>query len=324
MGDQHSDDPLHMAIKMIVINLILGVLFLYLGAEGLIRGGSALAVRLGIPVIVIGLTIVAFGTSAPELVVSVQAGLEGRGDIAIGNVIGSNIVNTSFILGFCAMLFPLSIHRRLLNTDTPLMILIASVLFGIFLVSPVFTRFIGILFLSGLVVYTVWSIANGMKTHIPASEPSPHQMNSWIIEVLFIIGGLVILLLGSHLFLLGAVTYAQLYGVSDRVIGLTIVAIGTSLPELAASLVAAFKNQGDIAIGNLVGSSIFNMLGIIGAAAAVSPIHVENINWIDFVYMIALFIGLWVMIRKGTHITRWEGAFLFFSYLVYLCYLLYF
>lgn len=309
---------------MIILHLILGIVFLYFGAEFLIRGGAGLALRLGLPVLVIGLIIMGYGTGAPELVVSTQASLSNKGDIALGNVIGSNIANTGLVLGFSSMLFPMPIHKRLLDTDTPFMILIAFGLFGIFVVSPVYTRLAGVMLLAGLIVYTVWSIDQGMKTHIPASQPSPHAMRHWTLEVGCVIAGLAILLLGGHLFLKGAVTMAKTFGLSDRVIGLTVVAIGTSLPELAASLVAAFKKQGDMAIGNVVGSNIFNMLGIVGIAAVINPIHVQNINWIDFSYMIALFIGLWLIIRQGTHVTRWEGALMFASYLAYMGYLVYF
>lgn len=307
---------------MIIVNLTLGILFLYLGAEMLIRGGAALALRLGLPVLVIGLIIMGYGTGAPELVVSTQASLAGKGDIALGNVIGSNIANTGLVLGFSSMLFPMPIHKRLLNTDTPFMILIALGLFSIFIVSSVYTRLAGIVLLAGLIVYTIWTIDQGMKTHIPASETPPHAFRHWTLEVLLVAGGLAILLLGGHFFLSGAVEMAQTFGLSDRVIGLTVVAIGTSLPEFAASLVAAFNRQGDMAIGNVVGSNIFNMLGIVGIAAVINPIQVQNINWIDFTYMITLFIGLWLIIRKGTHVTRWDGALMFTSYLIYLGYLL--
>lgn len=306
---------------MILAYLLSGTLLLYLGAEFLIRGGAALALRLGLPLLVIGLIIMGYGTGAPELVVSVQASLANEGDIALGNVIGSNIANTGLVLGFAAMVHPMPIHKRLLDTDTPFMILVALGLFGIFLISPVYTRIAGVIFLAGLAVYTIWSIDHGMKTHIPVSEPSPHAMKHWLQEVLCIVGGLALLLLGGKFFLTGAVTLAQLYGISDRVIGLTVVAIGTSLPELAASLVAAYKKQGDMAIGNVVGSNIFNMLGIVGFAAIINPIQVNSISWLDFFYMIALFIGLWLIIRKGDYITRREGALMFASYIAYMVYL---
>lgn len=306
---------------MILFYLLAGTFCLYLGAEFMIRGGAALALRLGLPMLVIGLIIMGYGTGAPELVVSAQASLANKGDIALGNVIGSNIANTGLVLGFSSMVHPMPIHKRLLNTDTPFMIMVAFGLFGIFLISPVYTRIAGVMLLCGLAVYTVWSIDHGMKTHIPASEPSPHAMKHWSQEILCVIGGLALLLLGGKLFLDGAVTLAKLYGVSNRVIGLTVVAIGTSLPELAASLVAAFKKQGDMAIGNVVGSNIFNMLGIIGFAAVINPIQVESISWLDFSYMIALFIGLWLIIRRGKFITRWEGALMFASYIAYIVYL---
>lgn len=309
---------------MIIIYLLSGTLFLYLGAESMIRGGAALALRLGLPMLVIGLIIIGYGTGAPELVVSAQASLANKGDIAIGNVIGSNIANTGLVLGFAAMIHPMPIHKRLRDADTPLMILIAIGLFAIFLISPVYPRIVGLILLAGLGVYTVWSIDQGLKTHIPASEPSPHAMKHWSLEVLSVAGGLALLLIGGKLFLNGAVTLAQQYGIQDRIIGLTVVAIGTSLPELAASLVAAIKKEGDMAVGNVVGSNIFNMLGIVGFAALIDPIHVKSISWVDFAYMIALFIGLWFVIRNGTTISRLEGALMFSSYIIYLCLLSYF
>jgi cation:H+ antiporter len=307
---------------MSIFLILAGTLLLYLGAEGIILGGGALALRLGLPSLVIGLVIIGYGTGAPELVVSVQASIEGRGDIAFGNVIGSNIANTGLILGFAAMMHPIRIHKRLLRFDTPFMIIAGIAIFSFYLATPIINRLIGAILLTGILFYTVWSISHGKKNHIPESELSLHPMRHWSLEIGAAVVGLILLILGGKLFLDGAIALAKTYHISDRVIGLTVVAVGTSLPELATSLVASFRNQGDMAIGNVVGSNIFNTLAIVGVAAMISPIEVQSIQWTDIAYMIVLFIALWLIIKEGTHIARWEGALMFGSYFVYMGYLL--
>lgn len=288
----------------------------------MIMGGAALALRLGLPIIIIGLLIMGYGTGTPELVVSIQAGLAGKGDIVLGNVIGSNIANTGLILGLVAMLQPITINKRLVLSDGPVMGAAALALCGFFIFGKRITAIDGTLLLIALIVYTVWSIYNGKKTHKPEDEPHPHKMRSIWFEIFFVIGGLFLLILGGSLFLKGAIGIAKVYEISDRIIGLTVIALGTSLPELATSLVAVYKKHGDMAIGNVIGSNIFNILAIIGITALIEPMSVENIHWVDYTYMGVLMFGLWLIISKGTKISRWEGSLLFGSYVVYMCYLI--
>jgi cation:H+ antiporter len=302
--------------------ILAGTLLLYLGAEGLILGGGALALRFGLPTLVIGLVIIGFGTSAPEMVVSVQASVAGKGDISLGNVIGSNIANTGLILGLAAILQPIKIHKRLFQFDTPIMILTGALIFGIYLATPIIGRVFGGVLFGGILLYTAWSIYHGKKHHVLENELSLHPMRHWSIEIGAAVMGLILLVLGGKLFLDGAIELAKIYDISDRVIGLTIVAVGTSLPELATTLVATFRKQGDMAIGNVVGSNIFNSLGIVGIAALISPIEIEAIQWTDIAYMISLYVGLWLIIKEGTHIARWEGGLMLGSYFVYVGYLL--
>lgn len=307
---------------MMILFIIVGLICLYLGAELMIMGGAALALRLGLPIIIIGLLIMGYGTGTPELVVSIQAGLAGKGDIVLGNVIGSNIANTGLILGLVAMLQPITINKRLVLSDGPVMGAAALALCGFFIFGKRITAIDGTLLLIALIVYTVWSIYNGKKTHKPEDEPHPHKMRSIWFEIFFVIGGLFLLILGGSLFLKGAIGIAKVYEISDRIIGLTVIALGTSLPELATSLVAVYKKHGDMAIGNVIGSNIFNILAIIGITALIEPMSVENIHWVDYTYMGVLMFGLWLIISKGTKISRWEGSLLFGSYVVYMCYLI--
>lgn len=308
---------------MMIFYLFLGVGLLYLGAEWMIRGGAGLAFRLGLPLLVIGLIIIGYGTGTPELVVSVEASLAGKGDISIGNVIGSNIVNTGLVLGMAAMVRPIPIQRRIFNVDIPVMIIAAFILSFIFLKFSGFNRLTGAVLLFGLVCYTAWSIYYGKNTYVNSSESSRNAFRHWILEAMLILLGLSAIILGGTLFLKGAIGLAHFYGISDRVIGLTVVALGTSLPELAASIVSAFRKQGEMAIGNVVGSNIFNMLGIIGTAALISPIYPSSIQWVDFIYMLVLFIGMWVISKQSLHVERRHGLMMFCSYLVYIGYLFY-
>ncbi len=307
---------------MMILFMIAGVACLYFGAEVMIMGGAALALRLGLPIIIIGLIIMGYGTGAPELVVSIQASLAGKGDIVLGNVIGSNIANTGLILGLVAMLQPIPINKRLVLSDGPVMGVTAMAVCGLFFFGRTIGYVEGALLLLGLCVYTVWSFYHGKKTHKPEDEPHPHKMKNIWVEIASVLGGLFLLIIGGKLFLEGAIEVAKYYKISDRVIGLTIVALGTSLPEMATSLVAARKKHADMAIGNVVGSNIFNLLAIIGVTALIGPISVQNIHWIDYTYMAVLMVGLWMIIYKGTQITRWEGVLMFGSYLTYMTYLI--
>ncbi|GHC10543.1 calcium/sodium antiporter [Cerasicoccus arenae] len=296
--------------------VIAGIVLLYFGAEGLVRGSSNLAIRAGIPPLVVGLTVVAFGTSAPELTVSISASLQGKGVVALGNVVGSNIFNIAVILGISALIRPLTIHINLLRRDIPIMIGAAVVGFGLILYGDI-GRIAGIALLLMLTAYLVFTIhaakretAQGLDS-MDAPEP---PKNAWWLDVIFLVVGLGLLVWGANLFVEGAIVIARKLGVSEAVIGLTIVAAGTSLPELATSIVAAIKKQTDIAVGNVVGSNIFNILCILGTTAVVKPISADGISWIDGAVMLLVSVILLPLAFTQRTISRGEGGFLMVIY----------
>jgi cation:H+ antiporter len=300
---------------------IAGLVLLYYGAEFLIKGGVSIALKLKIPALIIGLTLVAFGTSAPELVVSIDATLKGSGDISIGNVVGSNICNIALILGVSALIAPLNVHKKLLKFDLPLLT-IASIAMAIFcLLSHGITRWQGGIFFAGIVAYTLYSIYAGKKDGSGDDEVSNSKIFPYWLAFIFVIGGLAGLICGAKLFVNAAIFIAKAGGISDAVIGLTVVALGTSLPELATSVVAAIKGEQDIAIGNVIGSNIFNILCILGIAPLLTPIHAPEIDLIDLGTMLFLTVALFPLMRTGWKINRLEGAFLLLIYCGYTAYL---
>ncbi|MBE6375977.1 MAG: calcium/sodium antiporter [Lentisphaerae bacterium] len=300
---------------------IAGIALLYYGAEYLIKGGVSIALKLKVPALVIGLTLVAFGTSAPELVVSIDATLKGSGDISIGNVLGSNICNIALILGLSAVIAPLTVQKKLYRFDLPLLT-VTSILMGVFcLLSGGITRWQGGIFFAGILTYTIYSIYAGKKSGADDEDVSSSKIYSYAVSVLFVAGGLTGLVAGAKLFVNAAIFIARAGGISDAVIGLTVVALGTSLPELATSVVAACKGEQDIAIGNVIGSNMFNILCILGIAPLISPIHAPEINWIDLGTMIFLTVSLFPIMRTNWKISRAEGAFLLLIYIAYTAYL---
>jgi len=300
---------------------IAGIALLYYGAEFLIKGGVSIALKLKVPALVIGLTLVAFGTSAPELVVSIDATLKGSGDISIGNVLGSNICNIALILGLSAVIAPLTVQKKLYRFDLPLLT-VTSILMGVFcLLSGGITRWQGGIFFAGILTYTIYSIYAGKKSGADDEDVSSSKIYSYAVSVLFVAGGLTGLVAGAKLFVNAAIFIARAGGISDAVIGLTVVALGTSLPELATSVVAACKGEQDIAIGNVIGSNMFNILCILGIAPLISPIHAPEINWIDLGTMIFLTVSLFPIMRTNWKISRAEGAFLLLIYIAYTAYL---
>jgi cation:H+ antiporter len=303
-----------------------GLVCLYFGAQALVKGGAGLALRLGLTPLVIGLTVVAFGTSSPELVVCLQAAASGNGAISIGNVVGSNICNVALILGLCALVSPLRTAVQVIRREVPVMIG-ATVLALLMLADGHLARWEAAILLAGLVVYTVLTVrqaraevtseANREYAAEIGAEPGGLGKNTVLVIV-----GLGLLLLGSHLFVEGAVTLAQAWGMSQVAIGLTIVALGTSLPELAAALTAAAKKEGDVAIGNVVGSNLFNVLGILGVAGLAKPIDAPDLQWADLGLMLGLSIALLPVARTGGQISRTEGAVLLVAYVGYTTWLL--
>lgn len=301
--------------------LILSLMVLYIGAGWLVQGGSALALKANISPLVIGLTIVAFGTSAPELAVSLGATLRGQGDIAIGNIVGSNIFNIGVILGVSATICPLQVKKQLLRIDIPIM-LAATILFTILFWNGTLGRMEGLFFLTGIIIYTLFSLLYSRKQEEEPNLELEEQPKHWAVDTLTIIGGLVVLVFASRLLVDNAVSIAKELGVSEAVIGLTIVAAGTSMPELATSVVAAYKHKTDIAIGNIVGSNLFNILAIAGSCSLMHPIEAKNVNYIDLLVMLAISILLLPLMKSGQKISRTEGAALILIYVIYLFWLL--
>lgn len=298
---------------------------LFIGAEGLIRGSSNLAIKIGITPLVVGLTVVAFGTSTPELVVSLKAALLGNSSISLGNVVGSNIANIALILGVAALIRPLDVHAKVIMREIPIMIGI-SILLLLLLIDGELGFFDGLVFVIGLVVYLVVNILIARKEKNPEIDSEFSEgLKSKLgvpISIVLMIAGLGLLILGANLFVQSAVAIAKIFNVSDAIIGLTIVAIGTSLPELITSIVAAYKKEADIAIGNVVGSNIFNILGILGITALIIPISSVGISYVDLGVMLFTAIILFPLSRTGFSISRFEGALLLAGYGGYIYYLI--
>jgi cation:H+ antiporter len=306
--------------------LLTGLVALYFGAEWLVRGGASLAVRLGVTPLLVGLTVVAYGTSTPELIVSSTAAAQGQGAIAIGNVVGSNIFNIGFILGLTALVAPMRVQLQLLKFDTPVMVGVA-LLFLLFFRDGSIQRWESLVFLAGIVLYTVVNVrlarrqaSADVRQEFDDSVPKPTG-SPWT-DTGLIVAGLATLVLGSRLFVTGAVDLARLFDISDAVIGLTIVAAGTSLPELASSLMAAWRKQPDIAIGNVVGSNIYNILAILGVCGMLaSPVNGQGVSLTDTLIMIGFSAVLLVIAWSGFTLRRWEGALLLALYGGYLWHL---
>ncbi|MBM2294437.1 calcium/sodium antiporter [Sulfitobacter pseudonitzschiae] len=297
------------------VYLVAGLIGLFFGGEALVRGSVGIARRLAIPPLLIGLTVVGFGTSTPELLVSVDAAWRGVPDIALGNIIGSNIANILLIVGLTALVWPITVMGATLRRDTLVMVAAAVVLVPIFALG--FMGWLsGIILVAGLVGYLIWAYRTpGEAAAEDDALPAP---SSTLNSVLWVIGGLVVLMVGARFLVDGSVNIARGFGVSEAFIGLTIVAVGTSLPELATSLIAAFRRQSEIAIGNIVGSNIFNVLGILGITAMITPIPVADrfLNF-DLPVMIAVSLVLTALLLTRPQIGRWMGVALLAGYLAY-------
>jgi cation:H+ antiporter len=301
-----------------VYSLLVGLALLYLGAESLVRGASRLALRLGVAPLLVGLTVVAFGTSSPELAVSLKGALTGAGDIATGNVVGSNICNIALILGLSALIRPISVQVQLIRLDVPILIG-CSIVLVLFLANGSLGRLEGLLLFGGIIVYIALAVRAALREAAakPVLAHVPVKAGSTLVDPMLVVGGLAALVLGSILFVDGAVAVARRLGVTEVVIGLTLVAVGTSLPELATSIVAAAKGQGDIAVGNVVGSNIFNILAILGVVGTVSPLRTQ-VSMVDIGASLLLALLLLPLMRSGFKLSRVEGAVLLALYLLYL------
>lgn len=297
-----------------------GLIVLVIGAEVMVRGAVDLALRARISPLVIGLTVVSMGTSAPELLVSLLAAMKGSSAIAIGNVVGSNIVNISFILGLSILLFPIEVDRDARRIHWPVMMAV-SLLFWWLFQDDWITRWEGLLFVVLLAAYVggmVWSSRRSALSR--AVEPA--RMAWWKATAL-LLAGVAALTQGADWFVDGGVGLARSAGVTEQLIGVTVIAFGTSLPELVTSLVAAFRKQPDISLGNLVGSNIFNLLGIIGLSAVVQPIQSDHAAFaLDIAAMLAVALVLYPLMRFGSRMGRWQGAILAAAYLAYVVFVI--
>lgn len=311
-----------------ILFFIAGLIFLIGGAELLVRGASALAGRLGMTPLVIGLTVVAFGTSAPELAISLQSGMAGEDALLLGNVIGSNIFNVLFILGISAILIPLIVSKNLIKLDVPLMIG-ASILLYFFAWDGLVSRVEGGILFITLLTYIAFLVYDARKQHNAQLQGEDKQADNpsrnWLWDVVFVLSGFFFLVIGARWLVDGAVTFAEYLGVSSLVVGLTIVAAGTSLPEIATSVLASIKGERDLAVGNIVGSNLFNIMCIIGLTAIVLPggITVQpGVIGFDIPVMIAASIVCLPIFITGNLISRWEGIFFLGYYIAFTVYLI--
>ncbi len=316
----------------LLINVVLvsaGLAMLYFGAEWLVRGSINIANKFKISQLVIGLTIVAFGTSTPELSVSISSALEGLPDVALGNVVGSNIANIGLILGLSAIITPILVTKSTVRKEIPIMIGVALILIVISIDGNIST-IDGILLVIGIVAFTIFSYKSSKKdsndksltTNESQTNNIQVQQSKIIPKSIFLVGiGLVLLTFGSFMTVENAVVLAHNFGISERIIGLTLVAVGTSLPELITSVIAARKGHGDLSIGNIIGSNIFNVLAILGISAAIAEISVSDAMWFDYSIMIVFSAALLIVMKTGFRINRIEGLVLISGYIAYTIFL---
>jgi cation:H+ antiporter len=307
-----------------ILWFIAGLIALIGGAELMVRSVSKLAVRLGISKLIIGLTVVAFGTSAPELAVSIQAGVDGNTDLMLGNIVGSNITNTLLILGISALVIPLKVHTSLIKADLPIMIGITILVY--FLAMNGFIYFWECVLLTTiLIVYLIYLIRNRGETEFTSiREGSNQETGSIILHIVLTVTGLVALVAGARWLISSSLVFAEIAGVSELVIGLTVVAIGTSLPEIVVALVAAIKGERDIAVGGVIGSNILNFLAVLGVSGLFIPGSIpvqESMVSFDLVILIGASILCIPIFYTGHKIVRWEGALFLFFYFSYIFYL---
>ncbi len=312
-----------------LLMFVLGLTVLVVGADVMVRGASRLAVSFGISPLVVGLTVVAFGTSAPEMAVSVGATLAGNADLAIGNVVGSNIANVLLILGISALITPLLVAEQIIRQEVPIMIG-ASLLMVVMALDGHISRFEGALLFALVVAYTVFLIRQSRRASKATEDefadeiPTSNWDRHWSVQLALVAGGLALLVLGADWLVNAAVGVAKIFGVSDLVIGLTVVAVGTSMPEVATSIVAALRGQRDIAVGNVVGSNVFNIFAVIGATGLVSSAGIpvpEAARNFDLWVMLAVAFACLPILITGREIARWEGGVFLAYYAAYTAYL---
>jgi len=308
-----------------ILFVLIALTLLYFGASWLVTGSSSLAIKAGVSPLVAGLTVVAFGTSSPELVVGINTALAGQGNIAIGNIVGSNIFNICIILGISSIIAALKIKMQLLKMDIPILI-ITTIAFMILFNDRQISRIEGGILLSGIILYTILNIVlarreKNKEVMDEFDKSIPKSNMKWYYSAGMVVIGIGVLVAGSELLVKGAVQIARVLGVGETIISLTIIAAGTSMPELASSVVATIRKEYDIAIGNIIGSNIFNILGIIGISSLISPLSAMAISNIDLYIMLGVTLLLLPFFRTKYSLTRDEGIFMVVLYLMYLYYL---
>ena len=308
------------SIGLDVLLLVVSVGVLYAGAELLVRGAGRLAIAMRIRPLVVGLTVVAFATSAPELVVGLTATLRNVSDIAVGNIIGANIANAGLIIGLSALIRPLEVHKHLWRKEVPVTIAV-QVLLWVFCLNGTLGRWEGLTLVAILVAFVAWMIRTAKDREATSLPDEVKEKPRRAVNVIQVVAGVALLVAGGNLLVHAAVGVAEAAGLSQLTIGLTIVAMGTTVPELATSVVAARRGEGDIAVGNAVGSVFFNTACILGLASAIRPMSISwDVYWVKLPVMIALVLVLVPFVRTGSRVARWEGAVLLACYIAFVVY----
>lgn len=303
---------------MMYLLLLVGFFFLIKGADLFVDGSSSVARTLKVPSVIIGLTIVAMGTSAPEAAVSITAGLSGNSDISLGNVLGSNIFNQLVVIGFCAIIFPIASHKDILKRDLWWNIFASAMLLLLILDGKI-SRIEGLLLLAGMAVYLFIVVRNALKNRTEGEDVKTMSIPK---SLIFIVVGLACIIIGGNFVVDNASLIAKSLGMSDTLVGLTIVAIGTSLPELVTSVVASKKGESGIALGNAIGSCLFNILFILGIASVLTPINASYELIIDTAVLIAVCILIFIVARSNEKTSRVEGCVCVIGYIVYMAYII--
>ncbi|OUV74685.1 MAG: hypothetical protein CBC83_03450 [Flavobacteriales bacterium TMED123] len=305
---------------------IFGFVLLYLGGESLVKGAVSLSAKLRISTLIVGLTIISFATSAPELFVSLQAAFEGKSNIAFGNVIGSNIANIALVLGLTAMIFRVKISKQTLQFNYPFMLLSSIALAVVLYFTNVLSTAIGFVFIATLLLFLAYLVKQAKLDRVTNSHQEEQTKSSILQAYGGILLGIVLLKFGADWLVEGTIYIAKSLNISDRIIAVSVLAIGTSIPELATSIVAALKKQENLAVGNLIGSNIFNVLAVLGITAAIKPLTVNDLQIISFdiswMLGISFVLGIFIYVRSKYVISRKEGAFLFLLYLAYIFFLI--
>jgi len=305
------------------ILLVIGFVLLVKGADFFVEGSSSVAKLLRVPTVIIGLTIVAFGTSAPEMAVSISASLAGSNDIAVGNVIGSNIFNLLMVVGVCGLILPMKIDKSILYGDFLFTIAAAVVMLLLFAFDCTLSRWNGLVLLAMFAYFMFKTVKNTLASRAAGGSGDEEEIKvlSPFLSIVFIIGGLAAIVIGGNLVVDSASAIAMSFGMTETLVGLTIVAFGTSLPELVTSIVASKKGENELALGNVIGSNLFNILFVLAASCTISPMKVDRLSIFDGIFLIVSSIVTWILAKRGYEIDRKDGAIMVALYVAYAVYI---